>query len=535
MSITVPKFFKKWDTLFFILLALISYLYSYQTILFLRPCSIHQWRQCDCLSITLNYYKEGMHFFSPSVHLCILPRNSGKTCTSECPLLYYLVAFLWKIFGYHEFIYRLLDVTLAFAGLYSLFKLTKEILQDGAWALFVSLLLFTSPIFAVYANNFLTDVPALSFGLIAWYFFVRYYKTKRLRSFYIFILFFLLAGLTKITALFSFIPLIVIFLWELFNRNKSNNKIFIKPLIQGLAILFLLVLISSWTAYSIHYNNINSGGVFSTTIMPITGLTSAEIHTILVKFYNNLLPQFFSFPLIFLSMALFFTILINYRKVNPFYYWVSIILFIGCILYFLLWYQVFNVHDYYLVNLLIFIPSIFITFLLFLKENYRTIFQSVKVKIVCATILIFNIYYCYVQVNTRYAPTIHLVKNSFILNEETARFWIWGLGEYETHMKTLETITPYLRSLGISRNDTVVSMPDGSPNISLYLMDVKGYTDYGYGELKDSARIEHFISLGARYLIINDPAMLENIWLKPYLKNKIGTYKNITIYNLRGL
>lgn len=26
MSITVPKFFKKWDTLFFILLALISYI-----------------------------------------------------------------------------------------------------------------------------------------------------------------------------------------------------------------------------------------------------------------------------------------------------------------------------------------------------------------------------------------------------------------------------------------------------------------------------------------------------------------------------
>lgn len=535
MSITVPKILKKWDALFFILLALISYLYSYQTILFLRPCSIHQWRQCDCLSITLNYYKEGMHFFSPSVHLCILPRNSGKTCTSECPLLYYLVAFLWKIFGYHEFIYRLLDVTLAFAGLYSLFKLTKEILQDGVWALFVSILLFTSPIFAVYANNFLTDVPALSFGLIAWYFFVRYYKTKRLRSFYIFILFFLLAGLTKITALFSFIPLIVIFLWELFIRNKSNNKIFIKPLIQGLTILFLLVLISSWTAYSIYYNNINSGGVFSTTIMPITGLTSAEIHTILVKFYNNLLPQFFSFPIIFLSLVLFFTLLINYKKVNPFYYWTLIMLFMGCILYFLLWYRVFSVHDYYLVNLLIFIPFIFISFLLFLKENYNIIFKSAKVKIVFALILFFNIYYCLIQVNIRYAPTHHLVRESFIIDEETGRFWEWEHDEYKAHMRALETVTPYLRSIGISRNDTVISIPDGSPNISLYLMDVKGYTEYGSASLNDSARIKNYIHSGAHYLILNDPAMLKDGWLKPYLENKMGTYKNISIYNLSGL
>lgn len=535
MSITIPKVLKKRDTLFFILLVLISYLYSYQTILFLRPCSIHQWRQCDCLSIALNYYKEGMHFFSPSINLCIIPLKSGKTSTSECPLIYYAVALLWKVFGYHEFIYRLLDVTLAFAGLYALFKLTREILQDGVWALFVSLLLFTSPIFAVYANNFIVDVPALSFSLIAWYFFVRYYKTKRLFTFCIFLLFFLLAGLTKITALFSFIPLVVIFLWELFSKNKNADKIFFKPLAQGLGMLFLLLIIGLWTSYSIYYNTIHSGGVFSTTIMPITGLTPGEIHTTLIKFYNNLLPQFFSFPVIFLSLALFFTIVINYRKINPFYYWVTIMFFTGSILYFLLWYKVFSVHDYYLVNLLVFIPFIFITFLLFLKENHPVIFQSIKVKIVSLLILIFNIYYCFVQVNIRYAPTHHLVRESFILDEETGRFWEWEHNEYRDHMMAAETVTPYLRSIGISRNDTVISIPDGSPNVSLYLMDVKGYTEYEWGNINDSTRMQNFIDAGAHYLIVNNPSMLQNNWLKPYLKNEMGVYKNITIYNLRGL
>ena len=40
---------------------------------------------------------------------------------------------------------------------------------------------------------------------------------------------------------------------------------------------------------------------------------------------------------------------------------------------------------------------------------------------------------------------------------------------HEKIYKDLEDITPYLRSLGIERTDKVISLPDGSFNISLYL------------------------------------------------------------------
>lgn len=527
MSITVPKFFKKWDTLFFILLALISYLYSYQTILFLRPCSIHQWRQCDCLSITLNYYKEGMHFFSPSSNTC------NPYIPTECPLLYYFVALLWKIFGYHEFIYRLLDVTLAFAGLYSLFKLTKEVLQDGIWALFVSILLFTSPIFAVYANNFIIDIPAISFILIAWYFFVRYYKTKHLRMFYVSILFFMLAGLIKVTDLLSFFPLFIIFIWELFRFKKARKEnIFINPLKQGIAIMLPIIAVLSWNSYYLAQTN---AAQFDATIHPIWKMDKSAIYATLVKFNANVVSQYFSLSVILLSLILLFIILINFKKRNSFYYWLTLMIFIGTILYILIWFDRFSNHDYYLITFLILIPLILITFLIFLKEHYSPLFQSNILKIATAIILMFNIYYCRIQTNIRYPSTYYQIQNSFLINKQTRDFWEWMHYEHRRRMIAVESVTPYLRNIGISRNDTVISIPDGSPNISLYLMDVKGYTDYAYFKYKDSARIEHFISLGARYLIINDPAMLENIWLKPYLKNKIGTYKNITIYNLRGL
>src|SRR6185312_8002295 len=119
------------------------------------------------------------------------------------------------------------------------------------------------------------------------------------------------------------------------------------------------------------------------------------------------------------------------------------------------------------------------------------------------------------------------------INKQTRNFWEWLHYEYWRRMMAVETVTPYLRSIGISRNDTVISIPDGSPNISLYLMDVKGHSDYGYAQFKDSERIKNFIDSGAHYLIISDSAILKSNLLKPYLKNKIGAYKNIAIYDLK--
>jgi hypothetical protein len=103
------------------------------------------------------------------------------------------------------------------------------------------------------------------------------------------------------------------------------------------------------------------------------------------------------------------------------------------------------------------------------------------------------------------------------------------------HFQALETITPYLRSLGIERTDKVISIPDISFNITLYLMDQKGWTDYGDVNLNRSEKIAKKIKSGAEYLIINDSTIYKKDNIQPYIKNKIGSYKNIDIYDLRNL
>src|ERR1035437_6319038 len=154
-----------------ILLLLIALIYNYPSILFKRPQSVHHWRQSDCTSIALNYYQTGMHFIQPQTHnLTSDDRTTGYVAPSEIPVGYYFIAVLYKIFGFHDFIYRMVNTLIFLAGLFYLYKTLSLLIKGFLWPALLSLFFFTSPVLVFYGNNFLTDSSALCFALIAWYF-----------------------------------------------------------------------------------------------------------------------------------------------------------------------------------------------------------------------------------------------------------------------------------------------------------------------------------------------------------------------------
>jgi hypothetical protein len=84
----------------------------------------------------------------------------------------------------------------------------------------------------------------------------------------------------------------------------------------------------------------------------------------------------------------------------------------------------------------------------------------------------------------------------------------------------------------------VISIPDPSNNITLYLMNQPGFTDYGFTWYKDEKRVKHFISLGAKYLVLNDTSLIqkENFkYLKDFTSNPLIKYKNVVVYDLQNI
>jgi len=103
---------------------------------------------------------------------------------------------------------------------------------------------------------------------------------------------------------------------------------------------------------------------------------------------------------------------------------------------------------------------------------------------------------------------------------------------YPQEKQAFETITPYLRSIGITSDDKVFSFPDPSPNISLYLMGQRGIAlqrDNGVELLK---YLDFYKDLHIKYFILSDSTLLQDETTKKILSRKIGQYKTVSIYDI---
>ena len=64
------------------------------------------------------------------------------------------------------------------------------------------------------------------------------------------------------------------------------------------------------------------------------------------------------------------------------------------------------------------------------------------------------------------------------------------------------------------------------------MMDQKGCSEYGLFDREGNDRIGDYINSGTRYLIVNDPAYLNQPFLGKYIDKKIGEYKKVQIFTI---
>jgi hypothetical protein len=84
--------------------------------------------------------------------------------------------------------------------------------------------------------------------------------------------------------------------------------------------------------------------------------------------------------------------------------------------------------------------------------------------------------------------------------------------------------------LGIRKEDRIISLPDFSFSISLFLMDHKGWSNYlNYNQPE---QIQELVNKGAKYLIISQPEIEKQEFLKDFTTQQIGEFKGLKIYRL---
>ena len=152
-----------WLALFFIL---------HLTTITLPPLELAStWRQTDGLMVARNFYEVDANILYPRVDV-----GGDKTGIVGCefPFLNYLIYLLSLIFGYHHWYGRLIDLTVSSIGVYFLYRLVREYIDERT-ALYTGIIVLASHWFT-YCRTNIPDVFSTSLCLIALYYGVRFLR-----------------------------------------------------------------------------------------------------------------------------------------------------------------------------------------------------------------------------------------------------------------------------------------------------------------------------------------------------------------------
>ncbi len=462
----------------------------------------HFWRKSDTYSQIMNYYYNGLNFFDHSYYYNLFDSN-GKA-VGEFPIFYYFIALQLKLIGNYSIIIKINWLVLTFIGLFSLFKICYHFLHHFWLSIYLSTLFFLSPIYSYYFLSYLPDPVSLNLMLLGLYLLINPSKKRLISALFIIGV----AGMIKPFFMIPFIAYVLVLIFnQLIHKDKALPKINFYYVIP-----FLLVAI--WFFYVSWYNHKQGSNLFLSSPHPIWSISQdivdKTIRMITKRwFYEYLNPSV-------LYLLLFFTLvnLIWWNKktvlLNLFY----IFNIVGSLFFVLLFFNMFEHHDYYVFPLLFILP---LTFGIFIYK----LLQLVKNKGVIYSFTLGLLLMSYFQMDYSWDKNEYRRKTP----------WISEKYKYEDY----KNLDYFLNKNNIHQNDLVITFSDFSPSYALALLNRKGWSGY---QIRKShyAPLEKMIKNGANTLIINKRFKMseeDSIYITPYMRYPIDDTSNIFLYDLK--
>jgi len=133
------------------------------------------WRQSDVAAIARNYLQGRFDFARPQIDWA---GDQPGYVGTEFPILPFIAALLYKLFGAHEWIGRIQAVILFAISLPFFFFLVRNISGEIAaiWSLFFYSF---APLGIIASRCFMPDTPSLALSIVALYFFQRWLDDER--------------------------------------------------------------------------------------------------------------------------------------------------------------------------------------------------------------------------------------------------------------------------------------------------------------------------------------------------------------------
>lgn len=310
--------------------------------------SVHVWRQTQTQSTINNFYEEDFNILNPRKND---RGNTDGIFRMEFPLMQWMVALMYKIFGPHLIITRLFMFLLGIISVLGMYKLCKVLFNDTTIGVLAAYTFTFSPCFFYYTINPLPDNMALAFGILG---IALFFDWKKKRKWYLFALSSIalsIATLCKLPFILFYIVPGIFLIRELLKRDSIKMKGF---MIGSVILLIPVLLPAIWYIKAIP----TWGGNGITSGVLENQITWQKTFGILWDNLTIVLPEMLlNYGSVLFFIAGFYFLFKKKKFKHPDFYLIFC-LSLGVSFYFFFELNMIsNVHDYYLFP---FLPLLFI-------------------------------------------------------------------------------------------------------------------------------------------------------------------------------
>ena len=453
-------------------------------------CSIHVWRQTQTQTGINCFYQEDMNIFNPKINA---RGNTDGIFRMEFPLMQWLTACLYKIFGNHLIISRIFMFIVGLFSVFGTFKLIKYLFNNDIIAMIGAWAFNFSPSFYYHTINPMPDNLALCCSIWGLVFFFVWYKNQKIRNLIFSGIFLSIAALCKLPFIIYYIVPLVYFI-VLLNKKQYNNAKFITNVLcifsfAILPCLWYLFVISGWTGNPIVSGMIGNEKPLSLILDYYRSVLFSTLPELLLNYGST----------IFFLLAFFF--LIKNKKYKNTKFILLLSLSLSCLAYYFFEANaIAYIHDYYL------FPFYPLLFILVAYGAYNLIVSKHKIfRYFTIALLILLPLFCFLRMKGR-----------------------WDL-ESPGFNKDLLTYKEEFRN-AVPNDALVVAGNDESGFIFLYYIDKKGW--FFYDDNLNQENLQQMIDNGAKYLYTDSEKNIE-IKYPQNIENKILEKGSISIYLLK--
>ena len=463
------------------------------------PSFIHAWSQSDRYALALGFINNDFDLFHPETFIYNkqFPYDwnfqHATTITSvDFPFMEFVVAIVMKITGVTSpWIFRTCTLLIALIGLFFLYKLAFHITNDWMKSLFVSAVAMTSPVYAYYYNGFIPGVPALTFAIIALYFYVRHLNDKDKRTFVLSSVFMTLSVLIRTSFAVIWIAILCFeFLRIIRKETKFADKIL------PVAISFIVFI--SYYLWNKHLAS-EHGTLFLGKLMPAQSwidfrlLMSKTLDNWHLHYFGEIHYNIFLLITIFALLYFIFTRIENIRAIKserdkPLSLWIFFaISILGEMLFTLAMARQFRNHDYYFIDTY-FLPLLL---LLILILNILPRIKNYRQSVFFGLITIFF---------------ISLMIDNVVEMQKQRRRKYWDPTAIRT-INNYQGAEQYLDSIGISKDAKILTLLAYPQNTPFILMNRKGYTEM----LDKEEKIEIGLTFDYDYVVVENKLVNDDV------------------------